>query len=111
MASKTVRVTMFKIPSKENQQKLLGLYRTLSQTAKKDNKPYILSLQAGPAHDDVRSQGYTLIAKSEFKSLEDMKFYDEGCEAHQVLKTGVKTLGVEGIMTVYFHPEVSAGSA
>ena len=51
-----------------------------------DGSPYILSLDAGPAHEDVRSQGYTLVAKSEFKSLEDMKFYDEGCEAHQVLK-------------------------
>ncbi|KAL2069232.1 hypothetical protein VTL71DRAFT_15570 [Oculimacula yallundae] len=109
MASKTIRVTMFKIPSKENQQKLLGLYRTLSATAKKDDKPYILSLTAGPAHDDVRSQGYTLIAKSEFKSLEDMKFYDTDCEAHKVLKTGAKELGVEGIMTVYFNPEVEAG--
>ncbi|PVH89061.1 hypothetical protein DL98DRAFT_161325 [Cadophora sp. DSE1049] len=109
MASKTIRVTMFKIPSRENQQKLLGLYKTLTQTAKKDGSPYILSLEAGPAHDDVRSQGYTLIAKSEFKSLEDMKFYDEGCEAHKVLKAGAKTLGVEGIMTVYFNPEVSAG--
>ncbi|KAK0110023.1 hypothetical protein ONS95_002684 [Cadophora gregata] len=86
MAGKTIRVTMFKIPSKENQQKLLGLYKILSQTAKKDGSPYILSLEAGPAHDDVRSQGYTLIAKSEFGSLEDMKFYDEACEAHKELK-------------------------
>lgn len=111
MAAKTIRVTMFKIPSKENQQKLLRLYKTLSQTAKKDGSPYILSLDAGPAHEDVRSQGYTLVAKSEFKSLEDMKFYDEGCEAHQVLKAGAKDLGVEGIMTVYFNPEVSAGGS
>ncbi|KAH6710752.1 hypothetical protein BKA61DRAFT_612343 [Leptodontidium sp. MPI-SDFR-AT-0119] len=110
MASKTIRVTMFKIPSKENQQKLLSLYKTLSQTAKKDGKPYILSLEAGPAHDDVRSQGYTLIAKSEFRTLEDMKFYDAECEAHQTLKAGVKTLGSEGIMTVYFNPEVSAAA-
>ncbi|CZT50962.1 related to stress responsive A/B barrel domain protein [Rhynchosporium secalis] len=109
MASNTVRVTMFKLPSKEDQQKLLGLYKTLSETARKDNKPYIVSLQAGPAHDDVRSQGYTLIAKSEFKTLEDMKFYDESCEAHGVLKAGAKRLGVEGVMTVYFNPEVEAG--
>ena len=34
----------------------------------------------------MRSQGYTLVAKSEFKTLEDMKFYDADCEAHQSLK-------------------------
>lgn len=65
-----------------------------------DGKPYILSLAAGPAYDDARSQGYTLVAKSEFKDLEDMKYYDEGCEAHSELKKGAKTLGVEGVMTI-----------
>lgn len=65
-----------------------------------DGKPYILSLAAGPAYDDVRSQGFTLVARSEFKDLEDMKFYDDGCEAHQELKKGVKTLNNEGVMTV-----------
>lgn len=97
---------MFKLPSKDDQQKLLGFYKTLSETATKDGKPYILSLSAGPAYDDARSQGFTLVARSEFKDLEDMKFYDDGCEAHQVLKKGAKTLGVEGIMTVYYTPEV-----
>ncbi|CZR51728.1 related to stress responsive A/B barrel domain protein [Phialocephala subalpina] len=106
MASKIVRITMFKLPSKEDQKKLLGLYKTLSETATKDGKPYILSLAAGPAYDDVRSQGFTLVARSEFKDLEDMKFYDDGCEAHQELKKGVKTLNNEGVMTVYYTPEV-----
>ncbi len=120
-----VRITLFKIPAKENQAKLLDLYRTLAASAKKvipyffpdrskgkltyflqDGKPYILSLVAGQAHDDQRSQGYTVAAKSEFSTLEDMKYYDTDCEAHQILKAGVKTLGVEGIMTVYFPPAV-----
>jgi len=106
MASRIVRITMFKLPSKDDQQKLLGLYRTLSETATKDGKPYILALAAGPAYEDVRSQGFTLVARSEFANLDDMKYYDEGCEAHKVLKQGAKTLGVEGIMTVYYTPEV-----
>ncbi len=117
---------MFKIPAKENQAKLLDLYRTLAASAKKvislflprwlrkrsshillqDGKPYILSLVAGQAHDDQRSQGYTVAAKSEFTTLEDMKYYDTDCEAHQTLKAGVKSLGAEGIMTVYFPPAV-----
>ncbi|KAJ5053772.1 uncharacterized protein L3040_000063 [Drepanopeziza brunnea f. sp. 'multigermtubi'] len=98
---------MFKIPLAENQQKLLGCYKTLAATATKNGKPYILSLEAGPAYADARSQGYTLVAKSEFRSLDDMKYYDEACEAHQKLKTNVKTLGSEGVMTIYYEPEVA----
>lgn len=41
------------------------------------------------------------MARSEFKDLEDMKFYDDGCVAHQELKKSVKTLSaVDGVMTV-----------
>jgi Stress responsive A/B Barrel Domain len=120
-----IRITLFKIPAKENQAKLLDLYRTLAASAKKvipyffpdrsrkklthwlqDGKPYILSLVAGQAHEDQRSQGYTVAAKSEFSTLEDMKYYDTDCEAHQTLKAGAKSLGVEGVMTVYFPPAV-----
>jgi len=101
-----IRITLFKIPVKENQAKLLDLYRTLAASAKKDGKPYILSLNAGQAYEDQRSQGYTVAAKSEFSSLEDMKYYDDACEAHQTLKAGAKSLGVEGVMTVYFPPAV-----
>jgi hypothetical protein len=35
MAGKIIRITMFKLPSKENQQKMIGLYKTLSETARK----------------------------------------------------------------------------
>jgi hypothetical protein len=35
MAGKIIRVTMFKLPSKESQQKMIGLYKTLSETARK----------------------------------------------------------------------------
>jgi hypothetical protein len=73
-----------------------------------DGKPYILSLAAGQALEDQRSQGYTLVAKSEFSSLDDMKYYDNECEAHKTLKIGAKSLGVEGVMTVYYPPEVLA---
>ena len=46
------------------------------------------------------------MAKSEFSSLDDMKYYDDECEAHKTLKIGAKSLGVEGVMTVYYPPEV-----
>jgi hypothetical protein len=71
-----------------------------------DGKPYILSLAAGQAIEDQRSQGYTLVAKSEFSSLDDMKYYDNECEAHQTLKAGAKSLGVEGVLTIYYPPGV-----
>lgn len=107
MASKVIRITMFKIPKKEDQQKIAGFYKLLSESANKDGKPYILSLAAGPAYEDARSQGFTFVARSEFKDLEDMKFYDEGCVAHQELKKSVKTLSaVDGVMTVYYTPEI-----
>lgn len=83
-------------------------YRVLSANATKDGKPYILSLHAGPIFEDPRSQGYTFAAKSEFASVEDMKYYDDECEAHKTLKANGKTLGIEGMMMVYYDPIVVA---
>lgn len=103
---KVIRITMFKLPSKEVQEKVIGLYRVLTHSAVKDGSPYILSLEAGPSHDDPRNQGYNFVAKSEFKSLEDMRFYDEECVAHQILKEGTKPLGVQGVMTVFYEAAV-----
>jgi hypothetical protein len=48
------------------------------------------------------------VAKSEFSSLEDMKYYDTDCSAHSTLKGNVKDLGIEGIMTAYYTPGVTA---
>ncbi|KAH8811632.1 hypothetical protein F5884DRAFT_749999 [Xylogone sp. PMI_703] len=101
-----VRVTMFKIAKKEDREKLASAYEVLKATQKKEGKPYIVNLQAGEAYDDTRSQGYTFIAKSEFKTKEDMDYYDTECEAHKVLKTKAKDLNVEGILTVYYHPTI-----
>jgi len=103
-----IRITMFKIPLKENQEKMLPLYATLSTTNSKNGAPYILSLAAGHAYEDQRSQGYTIVAKTEFKNKEDMDYYDTECEAHKNLKAEAKNLGVEGVMTVYYTPAVVA---
>jgi len=97
------RITLFKIPKTTDQERLLSIYKTLQQEAQKDGKPYILSVQAGKAFEDQRSQGYTLAVQTEFSSLDDMKFYDEDCSAHQSLKGVVKTLQCDGAMTVYFE--------
>jgi len=105
--TRTIRVTMFKIPDPKNIQEILALYRILSKEAVKDGKPYILSLHAGPAMvREARGQGYTLVGKSEFSCLEDMQYYDTRCPAHQKFKTIGKEFGVEGVLTVYYQPEV-----
>jgi len=99
---------MFKIPLKENQERMLSLYTTLFKTHSKNGAPYILSLAAGRAYEDQRSQGYTIVAKSEFKNKEDVDYYDTECEAHKNLKAEAKNLGIEGLMTVYYAPAVVA---
>ncbi|KAI1083680.1 hypothetical protein F5B20DRAFT_528097 [Whalleya microplaca] len=96
------RVTLFKIPSVEDQNKLIELYRTVSATAVKDGKPYIKSVVAGPTFDDARNQGYTVVAISVFASVDDMKYYDNECQAHAGLKSVAKTLH-QGVMMAYLE--------
>jgi hypothetical protein len=103
MASTPItRVVLFKIPSKDNQTTLFSYYRTLARDATKDGNPYILSAQAGPTFEDQRSQGYTVAAITQFKNVEDMKYYDEGCETHAKLKAFAKSVH-QGAMMVYFQ--------
>ncbi|KXH62497.1 stress responsive A/B Barrel domain-containing protein [Colletotrichum salicis] len=106
MADRIHRVTMFKIANEGQQKELIEQYKILGGSHKKDGKPYILSMVVGPAVDDPRAQGFTVVAKTEFASLEDMKYYDDECAAHGVLKSFVKgNLTVGGVMSVYFKPE------
>lgn len=79
----------------------------MTTSLKQDGKPYILSLEAGPLFEDVRSQGFTFTAKSEFASKEDMVYYDNECAAHATLKAAGKSLGVEGMMMIYYTPAVT----
>lgn len=100
------RVTLFKIPSKDDQAKLIDVYRGMKQKALKDGKPYILSATVGPTVDDARNQGYTVAAMSTFASVEDMQYYDNECTAHSELKRLAKTLH-KGAMMVYFQNALS----
>ncbi|KAM0256731.1 hypothetical protein ACHAQJ_004799 [Trichoderma viride] len=110
MSERIQRVTMFKIPNKEDQQKLLELYRVVRDTNSKDGKPYILSMAAGACEPDQRSQGYDFAARFEFASLEDLRFYDNECPPHQALKAAAASLDVKGIMTIYFKPLITGGN-
>jgi hypothetical protein len=37
-----------------------------------------------------------------------MKYYDNECEAHKTLKAAAKSLGAEGVLTVYYPPGVES---
>ncbi|KAL8387457.1 hypothetical protein RB595_009890 [Gaeumannomyces hyphopodioides] len=95
--SRIHRVTLFKLPNPEAQQKLLDAYETLGRKQSKDGKPYLLYLCAGVSTSpDMRAQGYTVAAQTEFASQEDVVFYDEQCAAHGELKKMATTLGLAG---------------
>lgn len=77
-----------------------------------DGKPYIPYLCAGRALEDDRSKGYTVVAKSEFETLEDMRFYDRECSAHAALRKTAATLGLaEPPTSAYFEGAPTVPSA
>jgi hypothetical protein len=70
--------------------------------SQQDGKPYLISCRASKLYSDPRSQGYTLAAHTSFHSLEDMKYYDDECDAHKALKGSVGPLVAGGPpLTVY----------
>ncbi|PSN70807.1 hypothetical protein BS50DRAFT_570287 [Corynespora cassiicola Philippines] len=95
------RVTLFKIPDVENQEKLLAMYKTAQQKALKDGQPYIVAVDAGQTRDDARNKGFTVCAKTTFASMEDFEFYDKQCPAHSEIKKFASSVN-EGSMMVYF---------
>lgn len=75
----------------------------LQLTFHKDGKPYMLSCTASKLYDDPRSQGYTICGQTSFASLEDMKYYDEQCEAHKTLKSTVGPKVAAPPITMYMN--------
>ncbi|KAI0595226.1 stress responsive A/B barrel domain-containing protein [Biscogniauxia sp. FL1348] len=111
MSGRIHRVTMFKVPEPEGQQRLIEAYKVLAQNQKRDGKPYILSTVTGRVIDEQRSHGWTVVNKSEFASIEDMRYYDEACEAHAALKAKAKTFGITGgpagVLMACFHADAT----
>ncbi|KAK0269942.1 hypothetical protein LTR35_014408 [Friedmanniomyces endolithicus] len=98
------RITCFKIKNETDIQGILDQYEHLSKTNQKDGKPYILETSAHKAIDDPRNSGYNLVAVTKYASMEDVKYYDEECEAHKQLKA-FATGKLEG-PPLAFHLEV-----
>jgi len=105
------RITMFKVADEADVPQFLEKYQTLAQDQQKvrgdciehwnnpqltrvhpkqDGKPYILSVEAQRPVNDPRTQGFNVLAQTTFSSLEDVKYYDEKCEAHASLKAFAK---------------------
>ncbi|KAG4417942.1 hypothetical protein IFR04_008909 [Cadophora malorum] len=101
-----IRVIMCKIPSEKGQQDFIELYRTMGATAVKDKKPYIVSLTIGVTYPDERSKGFNVVGKTEFKDLDDMKYYEIECEAHQKMKARAHEVGIEDYLLAYHEPAV-----
>ncbi|KAI1383803.1 stress responsive A/B barrel domain protein [Hypoxylon trugodes] len=97
------RVTLFNIPKEEDIDFLVSQYQVLKQEAVKDGQPYIQSVIAGRALPDERSRGYTLVGKTIFRNLDDMKYYDKECEAHKRFKAHAAPRRVGDVLTVYFE--------
>ncbi|KAJ9145268.1 hypothetical protein NKR19_g6104 [Coniochaeta hoffmannii] len=105
-AARVLRTTMFRISDPANQQKLIQAYNKLAAEQKKDGKPYILYMAAGISLDPARSRGYTVVSRSEFASMEDMRWYDEQCPAHAALKEAARGFGMPEPPLVIYHEDV-----
>jgi hypothetical protein len=65
-----------------------------------------LYLSAGLTDDPARSKGFTVVARTEFASMEDMRFYDEECPAHAALKATARAFGMLEPPLVAYHTDV-----
>jgi hypothetical protein len=73
----------------------------------KDGKPYILSMEAGPAMNG--GDEFNFVAKSVFASQEDMDYYLHGCAAHEEYKVFLReNAPVESLKVVCFEIGVSS---
>ncbi|KAJ5109030.1 hypothetical protein N7456_005705 [Penicillium angulare] len=95
------RITLFKIPNDADANRVLEQYKILAKTATKDGKPYIVSAAVGKSIPDPRNKGFNVSVKTTFASLEDMKYYDEQCEAHKALKAVAGPVKEDIMMTYY----------
>lgn len=100
------RITLFKILDPADQQRLLQIYKQMPAKAVKDGEPYIVSVTAGTAKPDQRTQGFIVAVVSVFRSVQDMNYYDNECAAHAELKAFAKTVH-QGAMMTFFENELS----
>ncbi|KAI8935403.1 hypothetical protein NX059_007983 [Plenodomus lindquistii] len=96
-----VRLTLFKLADEAVLQEAIQKYSTLAKDALKHGKPYVHLSSANKVHNDPRSQGFTLLARTVFESKEDMDFFDSEDEAHNGIKALVKPKIAELPLVIY----------
>ncbi|CAG8979904.1 hypothetical protein HYALB_00011268 [Hymenoscyphus albidus] len=97
---------MIKLLSENSIPQALEGYKIFAETQRKDGKPYILSMEAGPANGHVRDQGFNFVAKNVFKDKADMEFFEVECEGHKGFRAYLKAKApvVEGgLMVCWFE--------
>jgi hypothetical protein len=60
---------------------------------------------AEPTYKDDRNQGYTLVTRAVFDSIEDMAYYDNECKAHDEIKALLKPKVGGPPLVVYMDAE------
>jgi hypothetical protein len=60
-------------------------------------------VSVGPAFPDPRAKEYTFGVKTTFASVEDIKFYDDECEAHKGLKAVAASVMTGKPLTLYYE--------
>ncbi|KAI0197922.1 hypothetical protein F4808DRAFT_437554 [Astrocystis sublimbata] len=110
VADRVHRVTMFKMPKAEDQKRFLEQCRKMAVDNQRNGRPYILSMVAGPAEEGPRTEGYTFVNKTEFASMDDMKYYEGECPAHAKVLKVLGEITIDGMMTVFFKPQATGGT-
>ncbi|KAI1624167.1 hypothetical protein EDD37DRAFT_609178 [Exophiala viscosa] len=102
------RVTMFQVAKEEDIDAVVAQYDILRSTAEKNGAPYIVANEAARVinSSEERSQGFTVIAITTFKSKEDVEYYDKGCAAHKKLREFVATRR-NGFATLHFESSLA----
>ena len=65
---------------------------------------------AGPAEEGPRTNGYTFVNKTEFASMDDMRYYESECPAHGEVKKVLGEITIDDMMTVFFKPHATGGT-
>lgn len=101
------RVSLFQVPKEEDIDAILEEYKVLRATAEKDGAPYIVANEASRVlnSSEERSQGYTLISVTTFKSKADVEYYDNGCASHRKLREFIGARR-KGVATIHYESEL-----
>ncbi|KAL2401036.1 hypothetical protein ABEF95_016761 [Exophiala dermatitidis] len=105
------RITLFKVPKEEDIDAIIGQYEIMRTTAEKEGQKYIVSNEANRVLNtsEERSQGYTIVAVTTFKSKEDVEYYDKQCAAHKKLREFIAPRRT-GFATLHYGSELGPGA-